>query len=241
MALSQSDYANVKEVFKGYGVPEKIWKAIMMTESEGNPRNVMATGKELSMGLFQINVVAHPQYANTDLYNPVINANIAARDFIAPAYRYAQQITTDPMKQALITYSGLSDPTVGSRSYLPNGAGIRPEWTVATKNRFINYYNAEVSAPMVKSPSTSYQGVPYKKPETKEEWEQRAEGKSTDSLFKLPSSPTTITSNKPLAFSQSMALGFLIVGLLIIAVIATFKLFGNDISGVLTKLISKGV
>lgn len=47
--------------------------AIALAESGGNPR-AHATGGEDSRGLWQINVRAHPHWANRDLYDPATNA-----------------------------------------------------------------------------------------------------------------------------------------------------------------------
>lgn len=118
--LSPTEYQKVKAVFDAKGIPEFIWYPIMLMESGGNPGSRANTSKEDSRGLFQINVKAHPQWKNTDLYDPVTNAKIAAENFIGPAYGKA-----------------LSERARGNDS-LKNEAdlaayvwrfGIRPKWT----------------------------------------------------------------------------------------------------------------
>jgi len=123
---------------KGYGIPKYIWLPIAMNESGLNPKAHALTSREDSRGLFQINVNAHPQFKNNSLYNPTVNAKIAAAYFLAPAYKAAKKITSDPKKQALIVYSGLKNPDNPKEGYV--SGGIRPQWTTATRNRFLGNY-----------------------------------------------------------------------------------------------------
>src|SRR4051795_8298330 len=51
--------------------------AIAMAESSGNPHARLNTSAEDSRGLWQINLHAHPNYANADLYDPLTNARAA--------------------------------------------------------------------------------------------------------------------------------------------------------------------
>jgi hypothetical protein len=51
--------------------------AIALAESSGNPLAHAYTSKEDSRGLWQVNVYAHPQYEQVDLYNPEVNAKAA--------------------------------------------------------------------------------------------------------------------------------------------------------------------
>ena len=140
-----SVYDEIKRVMDSYGIPESIWLPIAKNESGLNPAALAVSSKESSKGIFQINTLAHPEYADVDLYNPATNAMIAARDFIGPAYSYAQGVTDDPRQQALIVYSGLKDPQAGpSGGYIPGGAGIRPKWTTATMDRFLSNYDSVV-------------------------------------------------------------------------------------------------
>ena len=81
----------VSEVFAKYKIPQYVWKPIMMMESKGNPLAELKNDIETSRGLYQINIVANPQYAGLDLFNPVVNAEIAAKYFIEPAYKKAQK------------------------------------------------------------------------------------------------------------------------------------------------------
>lgn len=117
---------SIKQVFTSYGVPEYVWYPIMQKESGGNPQ-AHSPGNEDSRGLFQINLGAHPEYKNLNLYDPVVNATVAARDFIAPAY--AQAIDKGLTNQQDIT------------AYVWKN-GIRPYWT-EEKNQGIRKATAD--------------------------------------------------------------------------------------------------
>lgn len=106
----------VKEIFAGYGIPTYIWRAIMLLESGGKPDAHNNSGTEDSRGLFQINLKANPAYKDLDLFDPVINAMVAARDFIWPAYQEARaRGIKDPEELAVYVWRH----------------GIRPFWTDA--------------------------------------------------------------------------------------------------------------
>jgi hypothetical protein len=51
--------------------------AIAMAESGGNPRAVAKTDREHSVGLWQINLRAHPQYTEAQMLDPKQNAAAA--------------------------------------------------------------------------------------------------------------------------------------------------------------------
>jgi hypothetical protein len=143
MGTSQDVYEKVKAVMQKYGIPYYIWKPIARAESGMNPNALNDSGKEYSVGIFQINRNAHPQYNVNDLLDPTINAKIAARDFLLPAFNYAKTIApNDPWRQSLIVYSGLKDPLGENelKGYIPSG-GIRPKWTPALMNKFTGYFN----------------------------------------------------------------------------------------------------
>lgn len=108
-------FDEVSELFKKYDIPDFVWIPIMMCESAANPNARSSSQRviEISKGLFQINILANPQYANLDLYNPIINAEIAARDFILPAYKKTQEL-------------GLENP-LDITEYVWH-FGIRPYW-----------------------------------------------------------------------------------------------------------------
>lgn len=107
----------VAGVFSRYGVPEYVWRPIMQAESGGNPKARAVTDREESVGLFQINLKAHPEYRKYDLTDPAVNAQIAARDFIAPAWEKARVIP-DPGQQTLTVWK----------------EGIRPNWPSVQKS-----------------------------------------------------------------------------------------------------------
>lgn len=105
-------FETVASVMARFGIPEYIWRPILELESGGDPYARAVTPREDSRGLFQINVVAHPQYATTNLYDPAVNAEIAARDFLLPAFSAVRDVP-DPAAQAAYVYR----------------EGIRPQWT----------------------------------------------------------------------------------------------------------------
>lgn len=106
-------YAQVKAVMDRYGIPEYIWYPIAVMESGGNPYAENITSREHSVGIFQINLVAHPEYASYDLKDPAVNAEIAARDFISWAWEQAKELFSSPEDQAAYVWR----------------YGIRPQWT----------------------------------------------------------------------------------------------------------------
>jgi len=113
MSLTDDIAKKIDDIFAGFGVPRYIWEPIMQQESSGDPRAHANTKKEDSRGLFQINIKANPKYKDKDLFDPLVNAEIAARDFIAPAYKQAMgEGILDPAKSALYTWR----------------YGIRPNW-----------------------------------------------------------------------------------------------------------------
>jgi len=108
-----SIYETVKKIMDEYGVPASIWYPIMQMESGGNPESHNPNGED-SRGLFQINLYAHPQWSHLNLYDPEVNARIAAENFLLPAYKQAQA-------------KGLTN-TVDQAEYVWR-YGIRPFWT----------------------------------------------------------------------------------------------------------------
>jgi hypothetical protein len=102
----------VAGIMDQYGIPEYVWFPIMQLESGGNPNAQAITTKEKSIGLFQINLKAHPEYAGLDLTDPAINANIAARDFMKKSYDYAVSIGLNEQDQTAWVWR----------------RGIRPAW-----------------------------------------------------------------------------------------------------------------
>lgn len=142
----------VQNVMNSFNIPEWIWKPIMLTESSGNPNNKYVTAKEYSVGLFQINRIAHPEYTEQELLDPKVNATIAAKDFIIPALNsIGFDYSSNPdWKTAASIYSGLKDPTktsdIKGSDYIKSG-GIRPDWKIEnTRTRFLNNFNNVVSS-----------------------------------------------------------------------------------------------
>lgn len=198
----------VRQVMQKYGIPDYIWYPIARAESGFNAMAVNSKG-EMSKGIFQINVNAHPEYKDINLYDPQTNAEIAAQRFIGPAYQYAKTMTDDPQQQALIVYSGLRNPQVGpSAGYLPDGVGIRPKWTDSLMTRFTSYYNDFVSGAGAGSVTLG-----------------TASAKIPGSTAAIPAAAATAGTGLQLAGIQSAARFLLILGLIIVGIIAVFSLF----------------
>lgn len=69
--------AAVLEITTAAGFPDpKLAAAIAFAESGGSTGAVNRTSRELSVGLFQINTLAHP-YSITDMKDPKLNAHAA--------------------------------------------------------------------------------------------------------------------------------------------------------------------
>lgn len=104
-------YSEIKSVMDKYGIPEHVWVPIAKLESGLDPYARNVTPYEDSRGIFQINVKSNPQFAGLDLYNPLVNAEIAAKYFLLPAYEKVKDI-----------------PNPGFQAQYVWQYGIRPEW-----------------------------------------------------------------------------------------------------------------
>lgn len=93
-------------------IPRYVWEPIARQESGLNPSALAVTPSEYSVGLFQINLAAHPELARYDLTNPIVNAQIARTQFIGPAWSQAKATFTDPGAQAAYVWR----------------YGIKPNW-----------------------------------------------------------------------------------------------------------------
>lgn len=111
----------VQDVMDQYSIPIEVWLPIMAHESGGNPYAHNPHGED-SRGLFQINLgqmgsalnlERSARYGSYDLFDPVTNAEIAARDFMEPVYREGVR-------------RGLSGADLTSYTWQ---YGIRPFWT----------------------------------------------------------------------------------------------------------------
>jgi hypothetical protein len=126
--MSKDVFEQVKSVADKHGVPVSVWYPIAMTESGGNPSAPPTiSSKEKSIGLFQINTLAHPDANSSQLYNPVYNA-----EYIMPT-----------LKQTMD--AGIAKGLTGSQltSYVEK-YGERPQWTSQVQNN-INKYYAEIT------------------------------------------------------------------------------------------------
>lgn len=79
---------SVAAIFASYAIPEFIWQSIMAVESGGNANAYYKTGREESVGLFQLNRMGGlgTGYSVGELKDPDFNATIAAKK-MAPAYQ----------------------------------------------------------------------------------------------------------------------------------------------------------
>lgn len=116
--ISPDVYSKVKHIMDKYGIPEHIWLPIAIAESGGNPYAVNETPYEKSIGLFQINLYAHPEFETLDLMDPEVNAEVAAQHFLRPAYEKVKNL--DPETQTVYVWK----------------EGIQPEWN-AQKEQYI--------------------------------------------------------------------------------------------------------
>lgn len=206
--MSNTVEQTVRQVMNKYGIPDYIWYPIARAESGFNPFAINPDG-ELSKGIFQINVKAHPEYADMDLYDPEVNADLAARRFIAPAYEYAKQQTSDPLQQALIVYSGLKDPQTGPKGgYIPGNAGIRPRWSSELMDRFTGYFNEYVSGS-----GSIGSGGPF-----------TGSGSMSGSASMAGSASMSGSGKINLTGTQSAVRFMILIGLIIAGIIAVFSL-----------------
>src|SRR5690242_3009887 len=73
------DLAQLQSLSRQAGWPESLIEkasAIWMYESGGNPNICRQNSVENSCGLAQINIKAHPEYANANLTDPITNLRI---------------------------------------------------------------------------------------------------------------------------------------------------------------------
>jgi len=64
----------VSNVANEYNLPKYVWYPIIMYESEGKPYAQNKTSNEDSRGLFQVNIMAHPNANSSRLFEPEYNA-----------------------------------------------------------------------------------------------------------------------------------------------------------------------
>jgi len=218
MAETQSEIINkVKSVMDANGIPSYIWLPIVAQESSFNPNATNNNGTEYSEGLFQINVMANPAYSKYNLYDVTTNATIAAQNFLAPAFAYAQGVTSDKKQQALIVYSGLKNPqdfNYSKANLIPSG-GIQPAWTTDLYNSFSTYFDQYQNTLPSALPIKNTSGIT---PDTN----TGASGKTTD--YSVPAAKaSTFTSNM-------VRIGIISV-LIIAALYAMFQLFKSTDAG----------
>ena len=83
---------------------------VCMAESGGNPNahclNCFPGVIEDSRGEYQINVDAHPQDANLDLYNPTVNTKAAYQIWLSSGWGAWSSYTSGSYKKYLSDYTG---------------------------------------------------------------------------------------------------------------------------------------
>lgn len=80
MSYSVTTARQLQDYLRAAGWPENLvvtMAAIGLAESSGNPNAVNWTSREHSVGLWQINLNAHPQYTDAQMRDPVQNARAA--------------------------------------------------------------------------------------------------------------------------------------------------------------------
>lgn len=108
---------------KKSGIPFEILYAIVMTESGGNTGSNAINSEEDSRGLFQINVLAHPDANSSQLFNPVYNTDYALK-LLTPVYN-----------------KGVSKGLKGEDLALyVEKNGERPKWTTSVENNIRKNY-----------------------------------------------------------------------------------------------------
>ncbi len=173
----------VRDVMERWNIPEWVWKPIAWQESRLNPAAEAITAREHSIGLFQINVKAHPEYAGIDLKDPRINAEIAARHFIAPAWEKVKT-WSDPGHQALFVWQ----------------TGIRPSSeAILTKGTELMEMAREIAPPLQKPEE------PTRVPTQEQTWWQRLWGSYVERIQKIDEEKGITWESPPAAQEPSLA------------------------------------
>jgi len=131
----------LEQASQTYGVPTSILYAVCMAESGGNPNAHTVTSKEDSRGLFQVNILAHPDANSTQLFDP--NYNI---QYEVPKLAATYQLG---LREG---YSGVS-----LAQYVEE-YGERPQWTPTVAARVSMYYNQFINGLAGSSDTTQNEG-----------------------------------------------------------------------------------
>ena len=105
------------------GIPLAVLYSIVMNESGGDPTSRAITDKEDSRGLFQVNVMAHPDANASQLFNPQYNI-----DYMLPELT---RVYKDAVSKGL---SGLSVALYVEKN------GERPQWTANVIKNVTKHY-----------------------------------------------------------------------------------------------------
>lgn len=138
-------FYKIKEVMDRYNIPSWIWQPIAELESGFNPLATNITDREYSLGIFQINVAAHPEFASYNLYDPAENAEAIAKLWSSRGViEQAKALPTDQQAAYVWRY------------------GSRPAWTPDLETK-ITGLSREVLADEMPSDSGYYDQTDYSK------------------------------------------------------------------------------
>ena len=93
--LSASDIAGYAENAGFDGPDLQVAVAVALAESSGNPSAVGDLTLGVSVGLWQINLKAHPQYTQAQLTDPQANANAAFQIYQAAGNQFTPWSTNN--------------------------------------------------------------------------------------------------------------------------------------------------
>ena len=131
-------YYSIKEIMDSFGIPEWIWSPIAQLESNFNPTARGITDKEYSVGVFQINLMAHPEYSKYNLDDPKQNAYAIA----------------DLWQKRGVIEKALALPQEMQAAYVWR-YGSRPAWSDALNDRVTNL-SKEVIGNITRDTDSSY-------------------------------------------------------------------------------------
>jgi len=148
--ISEDIYNQVAPVAHASGVPDYVWKSIVLMESGGNPKSENVTDKEASYGLFQLNTRGGQgaAYASNPekLFDPKLNAEIGI-PAIARAYRQAknQDIEDGPDLAAWVAaHSGHPGYNVPLDDYRIKRVKALASWSVDSASGSVGSVASEV-------------------------------------------------------------------------------------------------
>lgn len=106
-----------KAGFSGFALIEAV--AIAYAESSGDPNAIGDLNLGRSIGLWQVNLAAHPEYSEEELLDPQTNANAAFAIYQAAGDSFTPWTTFNTGKYS----ENLDRATTESQIYLPDESG----------------------------------------------------------------------------------------------------------------------